>query len=290
VTTTFTYDTDGRLLTKQLPTSSVTYAYTADGSQKTVTYPNGIITRDTGAYPDPSTSLRTKSTCRRNALNRLIYFENWSSDGTIISSYTYTLDNAGNRTRVVEHTGRVVDYTYDATDKLLEERITNPDTSVSVTSYTYDNVGNRLTKVENGFTTTYQYDANNRLVQEDDADGDVRYYYDDNGNLTEKESAEEDVLYVYDAENHLIRVETTRFGATIVVEYEYDAAGNRVKKTIDDTVVINYLVDTNRDYAQVLEERDESSSVDRLPPMSLQCCVKGDGKGHSSKGVTRSVR
>jgi YD repeat-containing protein len=142
-----------------------------------------------------------------------------------------------------------------------------------------DAVGNRLTKNplcpplekgdENGFTTTYQYDANNRLIREDD----VRYSYDDNGNLTEKDSAEEDVLYFYDAENHLIRVETTRFGATIVVGYAYDDAGNRVRKTIDDTVVINYLVDTNRDYAQVLGERDESSSGDSLPTMPLIWCV-----------------
>jgi len=50
----------------------------------------------------------------------------------------------------------------------------------------------------------------------------------------------------YTSENHLTRVETTRFGATILVAYEYDAEGNRVKKTIDETVVIIYLVDTNR--------------------------------------------
>ncbi|MBN1546453.1 MAG: hypothetical protein JW902_07330 [Syntrophaceae bacterium] len=77
--------------------------------------------------------------------------------------------------------------------------------------------------------------------------------YNHNVNLTVKHS--------YDADNHLIRVETTRFGATIVVEYAYDADGNRVRKTIDGTVVVNYLVDTNRDYAQVLEERDGSGNL-----------------------------
>ena len=46
-----------------------------------------------------------------------------------------------------------------------------------------------------------------------------------------------------------------------MVEYEYDAEGNRVRKTIDGNVVINYLVDTNRDYAQVVEERDGDGNL-----------------------------
>ena len=56
-----------------------------------------------------------------------------------------------------------------------------------IISYSYDKVGNRLTKMENGFTTTYQYDENNRLIKGDD----ITYTYDDNGNLIEKQSAEE---------------------------------------------------------------------------------------------------
>ena len=98
--------------------------------------------------------------------------------------------------------------------------------------------------------TDYTYDANNRLTQEDD----INYSYDDNGNLIEKQSAEEQVNYAYDSENHLIRTENTKYGVTIVVEYEYDADGNRVKKTIDGLVTINYLVDTNRDYAKDFSE------------------------------------
>ena len=46
------------------------------------------------------------------------------------------------------------------------------------------------------------------------------------GNLIEKTSAEEQIVYQYDDENHLTRVETSRYGATIVVEYAYDADGN----------------------------------------------------------------
>ena len=151
----------------------------------------------------------------------------------------------------------MVDYVYDATNRLLSETITEPGKDDRVISYTYDKVGKRLTKTENGFTTTYQYDKNNRLRKEDD----IIYDYDDNGNLIEKESAEEQIVYEYDYDNHLIRVETTRYETTIVVTYDYDAEGNRVRKVIDDTVFINYLVDTNRDYAQVVEERNENGDL-----------------------------
>jgi YD repeat-containing protein len=65
------------------------------------------------------------------------------------------------------------------------------------------------------------------LIKEDD----VTYSCDDNGNLKAKNSGEEDILYYYDAENHLIRVETTRFGATIIVEYEYDAEGKKTGRS-----------------------------------------------------------
>ena len=205
------------------------------------------------AYPNG-----TRAEYTYDLLNRLTLLENRGSDGSLISSYSYTLDAAGNRTRVEEEpSGRVVDYVYDSTDRLLSESITEPGKEDRITSYSYDKVGNRLSKTENGFTTTYVYDKNNRLIKEDD----IIYRYDDNGNLIGKESAEEQIVYAYDYDNHLTRVETSRYGATIVVEYEYDANGNRVKKIIDGTITTSYLVDENREYAQVLEERDGDGNL-----------------------------
>ena len=238
----YTYDELNRLETVVDPLTGTTrYSYDTVGNLKTVSYPNG-----------------TRAEYSYDLLNRLTFLENRGSDGSLFGSYTYTLDAAGNRTKVEEEpSGRVVDYVYDATNRLLSETISEPGQDDRVISYTYDKVGNRLTKTENGFTTTYQYDANNRLIKEDD----VTYSYDDNGNLIEKQSAEEQITYAYDYDNHLVRVETTRYDTTIVVTYDYDAEGNRIRKVIDDTVFINYLVDTNRDYAQVIEERNEQGDL-----------------------------
>ena len=236
------FDDLNRLETVSDPAIGTTrYTYDTVGNLKTVSYPNG-----------------TRAEYSYDLLNRLTLLENRGSDGSLISSYAYTLDASGNRTKVEEEpSGRVVDYVYDATNRLMSETITEQGKDDRILTYAYDKVGNRLTKTENGFTTTNQYDANNRLIKEDD----VTYSYDENGNLLQKQSAEEQIVYAYDYDNRLTRVETTHCGATIVVEHEYDAEGNRVRKVIDGTVFINYLVDTNRDYAQVVEERDGGGNL-----------------------------
>jgi YD repeat-containing protein len=77
---------------------------------------------------------------------------------------------------------------------------------------------------QTSITTTYIYDDNNRLIKNND----ITYTYDADGNLKEKTSAEETTKYFYDTENHLTRVETTRFGSTIVGEYEYDTEGKKM--------------------------------------------------------------
>ncbi len=51
-----------------------------------------------------------------------------------------------------------------------------------------------------------------------------------------------------------------RDGPDGTTEYAYDADGIRVR-SVTDGVVTNYLVDKNRPYAQVLEERDDAGSL-----------------------------
>ena len=65
-----------------------------------------------------------------------------------MSSYTYTLGPSGNRTRVEENTGRVVDYTYDNLCRLTQETITDPVLGNETITYTYDAFSNRITKAD----------------------------------------------------------------------------------------------------------------------------------------------
>jgi len=278
-TTNYTYDALNRLSTVTDPDGGVTtYTYDAVGNRASVIYPNGTVTeytydsleiphvaevarlREVGCFGQPEFwQIRLQKNhyflawgiCD-DSLNRLTNLVNRQSGSGIISSYVYTLGPAGNRTRVVEDTGRTVDYSYDATYKLVQESINDPVSGSRVIDYTYDPVGNRLTKMDSGVTSTYTYDTNDRLLTEDG----ITYAYDDNGNTLSKVSGAETVFYTYDSQNRLIQADTTTSSGNSVVEYLYDVDGNRVQKIVDGTNVTNYLVDTNRVYSQVLEERN----------------------------------
>jgi len=236
-TTTYTYDALNRLKRVTDPDNGVTtYTYDRVGNRKSVTYPNGTVAE-----------------YMYDRLNRLIKLENRNASGDLISGYIYTLGPAGNRQRVEEvHSGRVVNYTYDDLYRLTEENITDPVLGNEIISYTYDSFGNRLKKTDSSGTVSYSYDDNDRLVSE----GNVTYTYDDNGNMLTKSDGTDTVFYSYDFENRLTFVQ----GPDGTAEYVYYADGIRVR-SVTDGVVTNYLVDKNRAYAQVLEERDGSGSL-----------------------------
>jgi hypothetical protein len=86
-----------------------------------------------------------------------------------------------------------------------------------------------------------------------------------NGNLAQKTESSNTTLYRWDANNRLIDI---RVGSTAAqaqaanpsVAYAYDAAGNRIKKSVNSvaspgaTSATSYLIDTNHSYAQVALE------------------------------------
>jgi len=266
------YPVTGRLATVTNPDLSfVSYNYDSAGNRKSVTTPSGTTsyTYDSlnrifevvdkyghmtgyeyNIHGKPHITTNGNGTVSENIydeLGRLTYLENRKSDGTVISSYSYSLDNIGNRTMVIENSGKTVEYVYDVLHRLTQEITTETDSSVNTITHTYDNVGNRLTKVEGGIDTTYVYDDNDRLTNE----GTATYIYDNNGNTLSRTDGAEIVTYSYDSRNRLIGVEK----GSDILSYLYNNNGIRVRKTLNGTVT-NYLVDSNRSYAQVLEERD----------------------------------
>ncbi len=281
-TTTFTYDSRDRLLTRTDPGgSSIAYTWNAVGNVASVTAPGGATTNaydalcrlqsvtgpegtvTTYAYDNVGNRRRvtypngTVAEYSYDALNRLTNLVNRTGGGSVISSYAYTLGPVGNRIAVTEYAGRTVRYAYDATHKLIEEGITAATGGLSRVTYTYDAVGNRLTKSVDGVTNSYTYDANDRLLSEKG----VTYSYDANGNTITKSNATEQIDYTYDGLNRMTQAEVRGAAGSPMVAYVYDVDGNRVRRTVDGTNVTTYVVDRNRRFAQVLEERDGTGGL-----------------------------
>ncbi|MCC3595807.1 MULTISPECIES: putative Ig domain-containing protein [unclassified Microcoleus] len=290
-TTTFNYDELGRLVSRKDPDgpylasgATIEYKYDAAGNRTEIRTPSGVTTygydeqnrlekvivpdlAETKYFYDAAGNLsRTElpngveEVRTYDELNRLKLLE-YKRLLTVFSKFDYTLDPVGHRKVVTEQNGRKVEYEYDDLYRLMSETITDSVNGNRTISYGYDAVGNRLTKTDSvAGATTYIYDDNDRLSREELRQngvlvGSVEYGYDDNGNTktrTKKDAARnvvETVTYTWNQENRLVGVSDPNLS----VSYAYDADGVRVSKTVNG-VTTEYLVDGNRDYAQVLEE------------------------------------
>ncbi len=99
-------------------------------------------------------------------------------------------------------------------------------------------------------STAYSYDLNDRLTSQ----GGTTYSYDENGNTLTETLDSTVKTYSYDAKNKLIGVSTTESDVEVSSSaYSYNVNGIRDSKT-EGGVTTSYVVDSNRDYAQVLEE------------------------------------
>ena len=201
------------------------YTYDALGRQSTVTYPNGVVTTNT-----------------YNVKSQITNIEHKDSHGVVIQSFAYTLDNIGNKIKVVENTNRTTSYEYNNVNQLIKEIVTNdPNNNNTTTTFEYDLVGNLTTKTINGVETHYVYNDNDQLITE----GTSTFAYDANGNLITKDN----ISYSYDAQDKLVKVQTP----TDTTTYTYDANNNRIAQTINNQTT-SYLVDTNTPYANVITQ------------------------------------
>ena len=260
----YQYDLAGNRIKVITPTDSTTFTFDALNREETVINPSTGTTQYTyDAVGNLSSTLYPNSTradYSYNDLNRLTKLLNHTTSGDTLSCYNYTLGATGNRIKVEEHTGRTVDYVFDKTYRLLQEQIADPDFGHQLITYTYDSTGNRLTKDDDGTITQYVYDDNNRLITEANDLDVTTYQYDDNGNTISKTSPTENTIYSYDFQNRMIAADVNVSGVETLLEYQYDTDGIRMQKKVGSSIT-NFLVDKNREFAQVLEEQDESDNL-----------------------------
>ncbi|GAB4190199.1 MAG: hypothetical protein Tsb002_17950 [Wenzhouxiangellaceae bacterium] len=230
----YSYDALNRLATVIHHDGGVTsYGYDANGNRQTVTYPNGVVTE-----------------YQYDALNRLTQLQTRDSVGNVLQQFDYTLDAAGRRTRIGELGGRYTEYVYDAAGRLTDETVSDLLNGNYSAHYVYDAVGNRTSSTIDGVTASYSYDANDRLI----SNGAWQYEYDANGNTLREHAGGDEKVYSYNRANRLIAATVTISGVSETKTFEYDNAGIRVSSRDNSNNITEYLIDRNRDYAQVIIE------------------------------------
>jgi len=234
-TNTYTYDDRNALSTLVNPSSETsTHQYDSVGRITTLTHANDSVA--THAY---------------DAAGRMTGLTNKRSGGTVISSFAYTFDLAGNPTSCVENGGDRVTWTYDDTNQLAREQRSGGN-AYGIT-YTYDSVGNRLTKETGGAIATSTYDAANELTVADEGGTLTTYSYDENGNTTVINADGTLTTMTWTYEDEMATVETVADGITTMTY-----AGDHMRRQREDSSgTTKYLWDN----VQVLMELDGNDAT-----------------------------
>ena len=234
--TTYHYDDLNRLQSVIDSNGTTSYSYDDVGNLDTLTYPNGIVLD----YD-------------YNSVNQLDLLTIRNGVGAIVQSYDYGLNETGRRDTITEANGRFTQYQYDDLYRLTDEQITDAVNGNYSASYLYDWVGNRDYSTVQGVQTDYVYDANDRLQSQ----GGTTYVYDNNGNLKTETLDGNITAYHY---NHKQKMVSVEYNGSETASYQYDHTGIRTAKSANAQTT-HYIVDANRDYAQVLLESTGADAV-----------------------------
>ena len=160
------------------------------------------------------------------------------SDG---SATSLTHDSHGNVTSVTNRRGHTITYAYNSVN-LLTSKTYADGTQVS---YTYDGHRNLLTSTASNGTTTFSYDAADRLTGVTyPKSQSITYTYNSGGQRTRmSDSTGFAVNYTYDAAGRLSTL-SNGSGSTIV-SYTYDAAGRLTAKQLGNGTATTYTYDAN---------------------------------------------
>lgn len=254
-TTSYQYDKLNRMTScTDSFNKTVGYGYDANGNRTSITYPDNKVvnytydklnrlatvtdwltnttsyTYDaTGNLINTSNPNNTTVTYTYDAAGRLTGLINKKSDSTVISSYSYTLDEIGNHTQSVQEEPLVpvipdqnVNYTYDTENRL---------TDVSGTANTFDANGNMTGKGSD----TYTYDYEDRLIQSAIGGAVTQYSYDGNGNRLVKVEGSNTTRYVLDINGSLSNVLAETDGSGNITAYYVYGLGLISKILPDDT-------------------------------------------------------
>jgi YD repeat-containing protein len=181
-TTTYTYDSLGRLPVETDSLGTTTFSYNGSGQIATVTDPTGNIT--TFAY-DAQGRILTET----------------SNSPTPNQTTTFTYDAQGRLSTEIDPQGHTTTYTYDALNRQVMV-----DAFGNTTTFVYDAAGNLTEEIGASGISTYSYDALHQLVSElDPGNLETTYTYDSLGELASTtDPVGRLTTYSFDAEGRLV--------------------------------------------------------------------------------------
>ncbi|PCJ19790.1 MAG: hypothetical protein COB02_06255 [Candidatus Cloacimonadota bacterium] len=180
--TLYEYNRTNQLKTLTENGKETRFEYTQGGNVDRIIYPNGIIREN--SYDD------------YNRLNAIIY----KVGQTTIQSFTYTLDNNGNKLSETLLNGDSTSYEYDSNNRLVSVDYSDG----SFEDFEYDSVGNRTLWLSDNGSIYYNYNENNQLLSSDE----WSFTYNNNGAMVSKTHTptSTDTIYTYNARNKLSKV------------------------------------------------------------------------------------
>lgn len=251
-------DPDGNTLTAGYDQAYriASVGFPVNGQTQMVSYqtdPRGLVTRR--ALPNG-----VVSTYGYDTLGRTTSIQHNRSGSTLLFSFAYQYDQAGNPTQETSQRwdtglGTTVayqaSYAYDARYQLTTEKYYQSGNFALELDYNYDPAGNRTklvttdpTTSDSPVTVASTYSADNQVGQSVrtsplDPTQTTTYSEDGNGSLTQASGPSGATTYGYDFERRLTRVGLPNSTA---VQFAYDSDGLRAQKTGTSGAVTNYIM------------------------------------------------
>ncbi len=226
---TYTYDSEGRMLTKTDPAGfTITYVYTSDGKIQSSTDPENK-TRSMSYTSSTQTTFTEKDGSAWNYTYDPVYAVKTAKADPLGNTTTYTYDDKRNLTGITYPDSTYTGYTYDANGNML----TMTDQMGHTTIYTYNSLNLVATMIDpRGFKTIYGYDTSGNLTSvtfpaDAQNQGPTTYYtYYPQGNIhTITDTRGKPTSFEYDAQNNLTAIVDAYDKRTT---FTYDAVGNRL--------------------------------------------------------------
>ena len=218
-TVSYSYDELGNRISLTYPGGEIVrYSYDKCGDLLTVTEPDGSVNTYTYDKKGRCTGLKradgTEESYSYDKADRLSAQTDKNADGSLLHSYTYTYDGAGNIIKIVGTADTAAGHavmTYDKDNRLA---------TYNGEKVTYDERGNMLHGPLNGAMGDYTYYCRNRLIETKAADGTV-------------------TAYTYDAENTRLTEETENTRHTFVTDKE-TTYSQLLTETISEKHLLTY--------------------------------------------------